>query len=204
MKENLCELVLIVDISGSMHPLHSDTVGGINSFITSQQNEPGEAYLSVVLFNTVVKTLIENENISNVKPIDTKAFSENGCTALYDAIGTTIDSVGKRLAALDEKDRPSKVIVAILTDGQENSSIQFTKKNISKKIQHQRDMYKWEFLFLAANQDAWEGASMLSIDPNKSFTYDSNSVGTATAYSVTTDAVKSMRAGNVDIKITNK
>lgn len=203
MKENLSEIVLIVDTSGSMHSLHNDTVGGINSFIEVQKKEPGNAYVSIVLFNTQVNTLIESQQLDTVELLKKDSFADFGCTALYDAVGYTIDNVGERLANLKEEERPSKVIIAILTDGFENSSTKYDQKTVAEKIKHQREVYKWDFMFLAANQDAWAGATMLNINPNLSFTYTADSAGVTRSYNAVSAATSSLRAGSENVSISN-
>ena len=136
MKNNLTEIVFILDRSGSMSRLVEDTIGGFNSFIETQKKEVGEAVLTTILFDDQYEILHNGVDIKNVKPMTTKEYSARGMTALLDAIGKTINNVGDRLNKTDDKDKPSKVIFVITTDGQENSSKEFTQKQIKEMIEH--------------------------------------------------------------------
>jgi len=128
MKNNLTEIVFILDRSGSMCSLVNDTIGGFNSFIEDQKQEDGEALLTTILFDDQYEILHNGVNIKTVKPMTTKEYSARGMTALLDAIGKTINTVGDRFNKLDEDNKPSKVIFVITTDGQENQSKEFKLK----------------------------------------------------------------------------
>lgn len=122
MKKNLTELVFILDRSGSMYSLVSDTIGGFNAMIENQKKEPGEAYVTTVLFNDYYELLHDHINIREIYPIIDEEYYVRGCTALLDAIGKTINSIGARLNDTPENERPDKVIFVIMTDGYENAS----------------------------------------------------------------------------------
>ncbi len=158
MRTDLTDITMVIDRSGSMESIRSDAEGGINAFINQQKVEPGEALLTLVQFDT------EYEFVHSGVPIkQVTAFTllPRGSTALLDAVGRAINETGARLAAMNETDRPGLVVFVIVTDGQENSSREFKRKKIREMIQHQQSAYKWQFTFLAANQDAFaEGASM--------------------------------------------
>jgi uncharacterized protein YegL len=154
MRENLTELICILDRSGSMNSILNDAIGGFNSFLDEQRKLPGEVNITVVLFNDDPETIHNNVNLNEVENMTRSTYVARGGTALYDAIGMTLTSVGERLANTDEADRPSKIIVAILTDGEENSSRTYAALRIKQMIQHQEMVYNWTFMFLAANQDA--------------------------------------------------
>jgi uncharacterized protein YegL len=149
---------MVVDRSGSMESIKSDAEGGINSFIDQQKQEPGEALLTLVQFDT------EYEFVHSgvpVKQIPAFTLVPRGSTALLDAVGRAINETGARLAAMAESQRPALVVFVIVTDGAENSSREFTRDQIRTMVEHQQSAYKWQFTFLAANQDAFaEGASM--------------------------------------------
>lgn len=151
MKDNLTNIVFILDRSGSMSNLTKETIGGYNSFIEKQKEENGEATLTTVLFDTDYQVLHDNVDIKKVKQITGKEYWARGCTALNDAIGKTINTVGDRLRSTNEEDRPSKVIFVITTDGEENASKEFSYEKIKEMIQHQENKYNWQFLFLASN-----------------------------------------------------
>ena len=170
---NLTEIAFILDRSGSMQSIKSGTMEGYNSFIF-QQKEENDKYpvrFSLTLFSTGIEEVVSSIPVNKVTELDDSNYRPSGNTALLDAIGTTINNLGKRLADTPEAERPGKVIVAIMTDGEENSSRQFTWDQISEMIKLQTEVYKWEFLFMGANQDAIATASRINIDRNSGVNY---------------------------------
>lgn len=163
MRKNHAELVCILDRSGSMESIRSDAVGGFNAFLEAQRNVPGTATVTLVLFDDKYEVVHESVDLKAVENLTDKTFVPRGSTALLDAIGRTINDVGARLAKMAEDQRPEKVMVCIVTDGQENASREFANSKIKEMIDHQRDKYKWEFSFLAANQDAFATAGSIGI-----------------------------------------
>lgn len=164
---NTTEIAFILDRSGSMQSIAKSAIDGFNVFLADQQRDH-EGYptrLTLTLFDTEFEVPYASLPVPEILPLDATTYKPDGCTALLDAIGHTINELGKRLAAMPEADRPSKVIVAILTDGEENSSTRYSWRKVSDMIKHQTDVYKWEFLFLGANQDAIATASKISIQP---------------------------------------
>ena len=164
MNKKLTEIAYILDRSGSMQPLVESAITGFNSFLKDQQETPGDANFTLVLFDDEYLLHAHRTAIADVRPLDANTYVPRGCTALLDAIGRTIDNIGKKLAKTPEKDRPGKVIIAIYTDGYENASSDYTVKKISKLIRHQTENYDWEFLFLAANEAAIATAASYGID----------------------------------------
>ncbi|MBT8037649.1 MAG: VWA domain-containing protein [Verrucomicrobiae bacterium] len=164
MNKNLTEIAYILDRSGSMDHLKESAISGFNSFLKDQQETPGDANLTLVLFDDEDLLHADRSPIQEVRQLDASTYVPRGCTALLDAIGRTIDNIGKQLAKTPEKKRPGKVIVAIYTDGYENASTDYTANKIAKMIRHQTDNYQWEFLFLAANEDAIATAASYGID----------------------------------------
>ena len=177
MNTNLTEIAFILDRSGSMEPLVEQTIAGFNQFLRDQQALPGQARFTLVLFDDRIETPVDAVPVAEVVALDTKTYTTRGCTALLDAIGHTIDTVGARLAATPEADRPGKVIVAILTDGLENASERYSMADINQRITHQREVYQWEFLFLGANQDAIATASTMGIQTHNSATFAADETG---------------------------
>ena len=177
MRADLTEIAFVLDRSGSMNPIAADAIGGFNTFLASQQALPGEARLTLVLFDHEYLVVHDNVAIRQVPPLDAKTFVPRGMTALLDAVGRTIDDVGVRLAATPEEQRPAKVIVAILTDGQENASRDYTFSRVAGMIKHQQEKYSWEFLFLAANQDAIAAAGALSIGAKDAIAFQATGQG---------------------------
>jgi len=158
MRQDLTDITMVIDRSGSMQSIRTDAEGGINSFIEQQKLEPGEALLTLVQFDTEYEFVHSG---TLIKQVSAFALVPRGSTALLDAVGRAINETGARLAAMSEADRPALVVFVIVTDGQENSSREFTRDKIREMIEHQQSVYKWQFTFLAANQDAFaEGASM--------------------------------------------
>lgn len=177
MRADLTEIAFVLDRSGSMNPIAGDAIGGFNTFLASQQALPGEARLTLVLFDHEYLVVHDNVAIRQVPSLDAKTFVPRGMTALLDAVGRTIDDVGVRLAATPEDQRPAKVIVAILTDGQENASRDYTFSRVAGMIKHQQEKYSWEFLFLAANQDAIAAAGALSIGAKDAIAFQATAQG---------------------------
>lgn len=182
MNQNLTEMVFILDMSGSMCHLTSDTIGGYNSLIKQQKEEPGEANVTTVLFDNRYIMLHDRVNIKDVPEMTTSDYMPCGSTALLDAVGQTINYIGQKLAATPENERPAKVIVTIITDGYENSSCEYSWAKVKEMITHQREKYNWTFTFLGANIDTVEVSNNLGIDARLSKTYTASKVGTDSVY----------------------
>lgn len=201
MKQGLDEIVLIADRSGSMADMRDDAHGGIKAFIEDQKKLPRDARFTLVLFDDEFIIAYDRVDIKTVPEFTKEQYVPRGSTALLKAISDTIDEVGRQLAALDESERPERVLVCTVTDGHENfsnslpDSIQwgkdhrdekgnplpkYTKAKLKEKCDHQHDKYKWEFVYLAAGDDAFdEGAA---IGATSSSSYHSTKIGTQTAY----------------------
>jgi uncharacterized protein YegL len=199
MKDNLAEIVVILDRSGSMQPLTDDTIGGFNSFIEKQKEIPGEAHVTTVLFNTVYTVLHNRAPLHVVKPITRKEYTADGGTALLDAVGKAINTVGTQLWKMDEADRPSKVIVLIITDGEENSSKEYTNQQIKDMVKHQQEVYNWQFLFFGANIDSFSTADALGISIDMAANYSPTEEGTQSIYAVMSSTTANYRqTGQID------
>lgn len=194
MNNNLSVIALILDRSGSMGSIRPATINNVNKFVKTQKAVPGEAHFYFCQFNTEVDV---------PDPVDLKRFDDlgfadyvpNGGTALLDAVGETIDKIGKRLSETAEDERPSKVIIAILTDGKENASQKYNRETIAATIQHQQEVYKWEFLFLGANIDSFAEAGALNIPHANTMNFDHSVYGVHRAESFLTENVTRMRTG---------
>lgn len=162
-KQGLTEIVVVMDKSGSMASIRDDAMGAFNTFLGEQKKAEGEAVLTLTLFDTVYDIVHTRKPIKDVPALTTGTYVPSGFTALLDAVGRTIDEVGKRLATTAEADRPERVVMVIITDGQENSSREYRRQTVMDKIQHQTDKYQWEFVFLAAGKDAMEEAQNIGI-----------------------------------------
>ena len=190
MNKNLTEIVLIVDTSGSMHRTKEDACGGINSLIAEHTGADGRANLTLAEFSGVVRYIHDGEDISKVKKYN---MTPSGSTALLDAIGFTVQRVGKRLSETKEKDRPGLVLVAIVTDGAENSSNNFSQSQISEIISEQENKYNWKFTFLGANQDSFLSARGLNMSLEGVANYSGTKEGTKAAYTATSGKFMRMR-----------
>ena len=197
MKKNLTEIVFILDRSGSMDILTSDTIGGFNTMIENQKKENGEAFVTTVLFDDKYELLHNHVNIKDVKTITNKEYYARGCTAMFDAIGKTINSIGARLKDTVEDERPEKIIFVITTDGFENSSKEFTKAQVKEMIEHQQVKYSWTFMFLGANMDAVGEAASFGIDPDYARTYTASSIGTQSVYNSVNKAMSCVRSADI-------
>lgn len=163
MRENLTEIVFVLDRSGSMSGLAADTIGGFNELIEKQKKIEGDAYVTTVLFDHEYEVLHDHVALEEVAPLTDSEYFARGSTALLDAVGRTIDSVGARLAAAHEEERPEHVVFVITTDGKENSSREYTAQRVRGMIEHQQQKYSWQFVFLGANMDAVSEARNLGI-----------------------------------------
>lgn len=192
-KENFTSINVIIDASGSMAHLSHDTIGNFNSFLKEQKEYPGEAVFTLCTFNTDYRLPHDFVKLGSVPNLDSKTYIPQGGTALLDAMGTTIDSVGKKLAALPEDERPSKVIFLIITDGHENSSRRYSSEQIKSMVEHQKDVYSWEFVFMGANIDAIATGTNLGISMQNTLNYDATSAGTHELYKSISSNMNSYR-----------
>lgn len=176
MKENLTEIIFIVDRSGSMSGIKSDVIGGYNSFIDEQRKvKDQEANITFIQFDDKYEKLYESVDINEIKNLSDATYIPRGMTALYDAIGKTIVETGERLSNMPETERPSKVLVVIITDGYENSSQEYSQSKIKEMISHQETKYSWDFIFIAANIDLDKVSRDIGIASHKTMAFDSNS-----------------------------
>jgi len=163
MNKPLTEIVFILDRSGSMQAMVEPAISGFNRLLREQQQVTGHARFTLVLFDDQYELPFHSVPIEEVVELDTSTFVPRGSTALLDAIGRTIDDLGKTLSSTPAAQRPDQVIIAILTDGEENSSTRYTWEKVAERIRHQTEKYQWQFLFLGANQDAIATAGRMSI-----------------------------------------
>ena len=195
MKRNLTELVFILDKSGSMAGLEADTIGGYNAMLKKQQKAEGEAVVTTALFDHDYELLHDRINIRGISPITEKDYEVGGTTALLDAIGFTIQKIVNVQKRTSEDERAEKVLFVITTDGMENASREFTTDKIKKMVQHQKDTYGWEFLFLGANIDAIATAARFGIGEDFAVEYHADHEGTQLNYEAVNEAVVNLRSG---------
>jgi len=189
---NLTEIIFLLDRSGSMAGLESDTIGGFNAFLEKQRKLEGETVVTAVLFDDEYE-ILWNGIDANKAMLTDKEYYVRGSTALLDAVGKTILDVGYRLSKTSEDERPSNVIFVITTDGMENSSREFTYKKIKDLIRHQQEKYNWEFIFLGANIDATKEADSIGIDVNNAYSFKASKTGVASMYNIVCEAVSEKR-----------
>lgn len=193
MKQDLTEIVFLIDRSGSMSHLTGDTVGGFNTFIKEQKEKDGEAKLTTVLFDNRYEVFHDGVDIKDVKDMTRKDCEARGSTALLDAVGKTINEVGCRLNGMLEDEKPSKVIFIITTDGEENASREFSANVIKEMVKTQTNTYNWQFIFLGANIDSVSSARGLGIDPKFAVNYSSNHAGGQSVYNTMNSTVSNYR-----------
>lgn len=195
MAKNLTELVFILDKSGSMAGLETDTIGGFNALLKKQQREAGEATVTTVLFNDGYELLHDRIPVRSVLPITEREYEVGGMTALLDAIGATIQKIGNAQKRTSEENRAGKVLFVITTDGMENASCEFNRHKIKTMIANQKEKYQWEFIFMGANIDAVSTASEFGIDEEFAVNYHADEKGTELNYKVMSETITSFRKG---------
>ena len=193
MKKNLTELVFILDRSGSMAGLEGDTIGGFNAMIEKQKKEPGEAFVSTILFDNVSEVLHDRVDINEIKPMTRNDYNVRGCTALLDAIGGAIHHIGNVHKYARPEDVPEHTIFVITTDGMENASHRYSSQDIKAKIKRQTEKYGWEFIFLAANIDAVETAENIGIRRERAANYRQTNKGVERSYYAMSEAITTVR-----------
>lgn len=183
---------IIVDRSGSMESIRSEMQTEINRFIADQAIQPGKCTIRLSQFDGTYELLYSSRSAQDVPHF---WLQPRGATALYDAIGTAVNELGKELEALTEARRPGKVLVVVITDGHENASHKFSKKNIKELIQHQKEVYKWEFVFMGANQNAVLEGNKLGIDNHSGLTYDASGAGVRKGFQSLAGYTRTYRGG---------
>mgnify|MGYP004541435893 CR=1 FL=1 len=195
-QNNVTEMVFILDRSGSMAGLESDTIGGFNSLIEKQKKLDGKAYVSTVLFDNLTEVVHDRVEIQNIKPMTEEEYFVRGCTALIDAIGGAIHHIANIHKYARPEDVPSHTVFVIITDGAENASCHYTSDRVKAMIEKEKEQYGWEFMFIGANIDAVETAREYGIDESRAVNYNADTVGTSIVYEAVESAVNSIRFSN--------
>lgn len=190
MNSNLTEIVCVIDRSGSMSGIKSDAEAGLNAFIKEQKSLLNqEVNLTLAQFDDKYDLLFDGVSLKNTDV--NYHLAPRGWTALLDAVGKTINHVGERLSKTPEDQRPGKVVVMIVTDGEENRSTEYSFAQIKQMIEHQTNHYSWQFMYIGANQDAFAVGSSLGVVNNMRYAFDS--AGTRSAYTTASASVMSYR-----------
>ena len=190
---NITELVFILDRSGSMSGLESDTVGGFNGMIEKQKKEPGKAYVTTVLFDNVLETLHDRVDLQEVPVMTEKDYYVRGCTALIDAIGSTVKHIEGIHKYARPEDVPAHTMFVITTDGLENASREFTAEEVRRMVSRKKEKDGWEFLFIGANIDAVETAKHIGISADRAVNYHADKKGTRVVFDCMSAPISAMR-----------
>jgi len=193
MKKALTELVFILDRSGSMRGLEADTIGGFNSMIEKQKKEEGEALVSLVLFDNISEVICDRVPLDRIEKLNDKQYFVRGCTALLDAVGSSIRHIKKIRKTMAEDEIPEKTVFIITTDGMENASREYTYDKVKKMIANRKAKDNWEFIFLGANIDAVEVADRFGVSANRAMNYVCDKKGIKLHYEAVAGAVSAIR-----------
>lgn len=193
MKANYTHVSSLLDRSGSMDKIKNDTIGGFNQFLSDQQKAPGQMTLTLAQFDNEYEIVYDAVPIKDAKPLTDQTFIPRGSTALLDSAARLIIDTGKKLAELPEDQRPERVMFIIITDGEENNSTEQTRKSLSIMVKHQEDKYGWQFVYLGANQDAFEEAGSMGM---RGMNFQGTGQGMRAAYSSLSANVASNRSAS--------
>lgn len=184
-------ICLVIDRSGSMERIRTDTEGAINAFVRDQVTE-GRRTIRIVTFDNTHEEFCGSTDAVDVPPFE---LHPRGRTALLDAMGYSIAEFGGELAGLPEHERPAHVVFAVMTDGHENSSVEYDWATVAKMVAHQESVFGWKVLYLGANQDAIAVGARLGVKPGQTMTYDASAQGTRSAVHSTSEFVSATAAG---------
>lgn len=198
VKNSITEMVFILDRSGSMGGLEKDTIGGFNSMIAKQKEESGTAYVSTILFDNVQEVLHDRVNLSEIPEMTDKDYWVRGSTALLDAVGGAIHHVIQAHRFASPQDVPEHTVFVIITDGMENASHKYSLQEVKSMIEHEKEKYGWEFLFIGANIDAVQVASRMGISSRRAVNYVADAMGTEQVYRSVGRAMASARMASYD------
>ena len=193
MKNNITELVFILDRSGSMSGLEGDTIGGFNSLIKKQRSQNGECYVSTILFDHESIVLHDRVRLEKIEEMTSRDYVVRGSTALIDAIGGAVKHIANIHKYARAEDVPEHTVFVIMTDGLETSSHVFSSDEVKKMIERQKEKYGWEFLFIGANIDSVETAKGFGIGADRAVNYHADGEGTAVVFNTVSEAVYNVR-----------
>lgn len=177
MKHDYTHLIIVLDASGSMSSIQDDIKGSFNEFLKKQREEPGKTVFDLFQFNDEVRRPVKSADLAKFHDDLMAKYNCSGCTALNDAVCIAIDTVGHTFADMEEAERPEHVLCVIITDGMENASREYTSKDVKDRIEHQKTAYKWDFQFLAANQDAFATGESIGLDKSSCMNFVADAAG---------------------------
>lgn len=204
MKPNSTLIVMVLDKSGSMGERATEVISGFNALVDEQRKTPGSCSLTLVQFDDEYERHLTEVDIHSVPKLTSETYKVRGWTALLDALGTTIDEVGQRLAKMPEHERPERVILHVVTDGLENTSRKYRKAAVAAMVKHQTDKYNWTFTFVGANQDAVLSGGAYSVEAGNCLNYDASVAGeTKTAFDLISKGTVQCRSMAPELKKSN-
>lgn len=177
MKHDYTHLIIVLDASGSMSSIQDDIKGSFNEFLKKRREEPGKTVFDLFQFNDEVRRPVKSADLAKFHDDLMAKYNCSGCTALNDAVCIAIDTVGREFANMEETERPEHVLCVIITDGMENASREYTSKDVKDRIEHQKTAYKWDFQFLAANQDAFATGESIGLDKSSCMNFVADAAG---------------------------
>ena len=198
MKKNYIHVCVVLDASGSMGVVENDVKGTFNTFIAEQREEPGKTVLDVYQFSDETTRIVRSADLSTFENDLMRNYRCSGMTALNDAVCQAIDELGAEFAALPESERPEQILVAILTDGEENASRRFTTADVKERIDRQTNVYSWKFVFLAANIDATETGAALGLAADDCVAFECSEEGLGDVCACFSERLAAMRAPDAD------
>lgn len=191
--KNKTDITILLDRSGSMQTIRKDMMGAFKVFADDQRAiKHDECSLSLYQFDTEIEEKYKDLNIEQIPELE---LEPRGGTALYDALEHVINKTGERLAALPESEKPARVVFVVITDGGENSSKTATASKVKAMIQHQTDVYSWSFVYLGANQDAFEEGGKVGFGRGSTLNYQATADGVQCAYAAVSSSVANFRRG---------
>ena len=194
------DITILLDRSGSMDLIKTDTIGGFNNFLRGQKEAGENAAISLVQFDKH-NGVLYTDRVTDAQPITAApeltgtTIIPRGWTPLLDAVGSTIEATGIRLAAIPEADRPDKVVFVVITDGHENASTEYTSEMVRRMVSQQEDTYTWQFIYLGANVDEFAEAQQIGIGRGMSAGYSADRAGTKRTYDLAGEKVVKIRGG---------
>ncbi len=204
MRSDLTDITFVMDRSGSMQHICEDIIGGVNAFLERQRKLPGECLVTYTQFDDVYEVIYTALPIRVVPDLNKETYVPRNSTALFDAIGRAIQSTGARLAAMPAADRPEDVIFVIVTDGKNNASREFDRDRIFDMIKLQRDTYSWKFIFLAANQDAFQTGSSYGMHHGHTMTYGASPQGVSKGFAAASILAAKIRSKHANTSFTEQ